>query len=488
MQAYSVEVTQTIDANQTRVTNQLRVTYNVSITLTTPLVETLFWSDAYFLSDRSAFDSQVSRRLGETSHRIVASTTTTGVFQHTVSVDKSIELVDPPLANEPTLLYGSLYFYTFVDESQLNEKVPLFAFPELKRFTLTKIVPTLNLTRFDASNSDSSSYPLSDTGYLVPVEFSIKNLGPLKLSSRPKFGIYMKSSSSSASSRIKLDQVQLENLLQVNEVEDVAVKVEIPKAYFGRIQLWIESDELSSTLKFQSMKTQVVVATIAQPTASDLAVTELAFTKSLEAYVNKTSSCNANLLVVNVTYAVENVGVSMTSGAVWTDQIEIVCNKAPVGSNANRLAYRSVSQSRQLRTKQKYWASSEFVFDSVMFGDNKKDCQAWVTANSDGRLFEFDRSNNRKSECCFDVAKKPEAQLESQIIEPSVSPLTLNSTGFLAIKYLYKNRGNGTTPFVNAWYDKFYLFNQSSTTLGKKNALVNSYLIKSLLKLGKKGR
>lgn len=452
MKSYSISAEQIISDDKVHVINRLTVVYNVSIALTTPLVELLFWSDAYFLSDRSTFDQRVAKRLAETSHRITVDESSSGVLEHTVEVHKTIEIVDPPVENsiQSTPLYGNLYFYTFVDESNINEKVSMFNFPEMRRVTLSKIISTLNITEFEVENQ--SNYTTSSKGYLVPLRFAVKNLGPLTLSFRPTFSIYL----SWSQSQIKLDQTQLDTFLKVNEEEKKSLIVEIPNTYFGELKLSIKSNDLTA---LKVLTTQAQSISIEQPSSADLAAAELVFTTSLEPYKNTTNDCDLNLLVLKVTYTVENVGVSMTETGVWNDQVDIVCK------SSNKLGSRSVRSARQLRYKQSYSNSLQWIFDSAVFGQNAQNCQVVLIVNSDGRLFEFDKQNNRKSECCFDVPKKAEAVLESEIREPTTS-ISINSTGFLNVRYVFRNLGNGSSPFVSTWTDDFYLANQSSITFG----------------------
>lgn len=453
LKSHSIQVSQAINVNKTRQINTISLAYEVTIVFPTELTESLFWTDSYFLSDRSKFESKTATRLEESSQRVSPQS---GQLEYSVRVNKSFEMFDPPESEtERESLYGTLYVYTFVDESEINEKLLQFDFPISKRITLTKIIPKINLTRFDVDNN----YELIDSNYQVPLKFSVKNLGPLALLSKPKFGIYLQTGQSSATTRIK--QVQLDEYVLVDQEAEMSTIVEISKSYYGKLILSIRSEDPFAfefiTTVLQTSKNNTI--TIEQPSSVDFATTSLEFNTKIESYSNKSGACNQNLLVVDVYYSVENIGLSMSDVGTWNDKIEVYCG-------SSKYTERVIPISRQLRTKQKYSQSAQFLFDSTSQGFTN--CRVDLRANYDGRMFEFDTLNNKKSSCCFDIPKRAEAILEAEITSPvqSGTPISLNSTGFLSVRYVYNNRGNGTSTFVTSWTDNFYLFNQSSATIG----------------------
>jgi hypothetical protein len=219
---------------------------------------------------------------------------------------------------------------------------------------------------------------------------------------------------------------------------------------------------------------------ISQSKMVDLAVLSLKFSISSKSYKNSSNGtsgqCNQNIFLVNVTYEAANIGVSMNETKKWMDNIEITCAS---GDQSEKLANTSLYVPKLLRYKQSYLNMYEFSFESRENVPLSK-CQVDLLVNADNNLFElFDKQNNKKSTCCFDLKPKANAYMEivfnkaiingTSIVNQTV-PVELDAGDTIEVAYSYKNTGNGTTPpFQNSaavsWSDYAYMHNQSSATL-----------------------
>lgn len=313
---HSVSLQQSISPDRTRVINRINISYNISIALLGQLAESLFWSDSYFISDRSRFDANFAIRLGETSQTLDGNVP--NKLEYSMSVNTSFELA------ENNALFGTLYVYTFIDESEINLKLRMFDFPISKQISVAKIIPTLNLTQFAVKTS--SNYDTTSVGYLVPLNLKIKNIGPLALFSKPTFSIYVKSKQTST----KISEIELEPPILVDQIDEVNTLLEIPKSYFGNLEISIRQNEAFDYVFISTILQTISAANnnsiiIEQPSSANLAIKHLSYTIKYESYRNTSSKCNKNLIVVDAFYTVENIGLTMNEVGVWNDRVEISC-------------------------------------------------------------------------------------------------------------------------------------------------------------------
>jgi hypothetical protein len=235
-----------------------------------------------------------------------------------------------------------------------------------------------------------------------------------------------------------------------------------------------------------------VVFTINQPKLIDLSIRSLQFTLSTKSYKSFDSrpldKCEQSILLLNVTYEVSNLGVSMNETVKWMDNIEIWCDAGnSSGSGKNKsdneklLTRVDLYVAKLLRFKHTYTNTHEFALEWPKANEPMRKCKVKLFVNADNNLFELsDKQNNQRSTCCFELTTtKSRAHMEIMLTKATINQITIDMSNEsmpaklytdepIVVQFVYNNTGTGTAlPFFDSsyWSDYAYVYNSSSVSV-----------------------
>lgn len=367
------------------------------------------------------------------------------------------------LINLPRDRVGILYIHVFTDyynrvkeESDLNNRGVSMS------ITAPLIQPDLAVQKIVVAG-EVELY----SGERVQITWMVGNVGNGTLTRGRWFdSVYLDKSSVLSDEAIKLDDINIFDMLKPNSSYTATANVGIPEGLSGGYYLFVRTDNFQQIDEADDTENNVnsILLFLELPPSPDLRVKHISVSYS---------EGDGNDRILTIRWTVINLGNSMMDEVAWTDQLFVSTEPAFDQQNSIRIADMEVVG--QLGAYQEYFITKAVILPTDAFGS----LFVYAVVDSANNIVEVAAEDNNigRSANQVSVPKPVLAQITLEI-NTDILPSTVFAGDVLSFRYSVSNVGKANLP-LSSWTDGVYLVREKDAS--RTTILAEGFLLDTIL-------
>ena len=349
-----------------------------------------------------------------------------------------------------------LRIQTDVDEriTEENENNNVF----ISHLTIPAVHPDLFVYNVSSNLEQSIT-----AGHMLEVTWFVRNIGNRVAQGSWQDAVYIDSSASLSSNKVRLSTVVVDYLLMSGQEYQQTLNVMIPIILSGDFNVFVYVDEHMDLFENGITQNNIIhfpLLVVAAP-SPDLRVSSISYTQTL-------TDSNERILVVS--WTVTNIGNSMEQPSSWRDEIFLSKTATFNRSESVSVGYTNL-RNQALSSNQTYSTSATAVLNANISGYH----YVFVVTDSSGEQLEIngELNNVERFSDRVDIIPAPQPKLKIAI-NSSNYPDSFISGSTIIVSYNVTNIGERSIA-LSSWTDRIYLSSQSG--LDRASILENGMIL-----------